>query len=99
MGGCPGTMSGSRSRKSPGLGPGLKATGQSGPGQKYAGQSRMVVPWNKRDCTQKRGTFPPRLLPIPELGQVYKFDKIFLDSCDMFNIGFLTFRVFALFST
>ena len=34
MGGCPGTMSR----------PGLKATGQSGPGQKSVGQSRYKDP-------------------------------------------------------
>ena len=42
----------SRSCKSPGLGPGLKATGQSGPGQKYAG--KKIPPFREKNPAQSR---------------------------------------------
>ena len=48
-------LSGSRSRKSRGLGqgPGLRAKGQSGPGQKSAGQSQYFNPAGQQILTSR----------------------------------------------
>ena len=75
MGGCPGTMSASRSRKFPGSGPGpgLKATGQSGPGLKSRGTTtfRDKNPGQSREGTAFQGFYVTPSRPLTSLQDTF----------------------------